>query len=230
MPENAGQFYTGDAGRAYHCGKRDIPDAAFPWVARLRAEKFVPWVRPGDAVFEFGAGWGWNLAALRCREKSACDISETVVPALKTLGIRIAAGPGDISSSSQDTVICHHVLEHVDDPAAALREMRRILKPDGRLLLFVPFETERRYRRFDPKEPNHHLFSWNVQTLGNLTESAGFSVVQAGTGRFGYDRFAAAWSVKLGGGERGFRLIRALLHAVRPGREVRLTAIPRRNG
>lgn len=38
-----------------------------------------------------------------------------------------------------DAVICIHVLEHVKDDIAALKELHRILKPNGELLLMVPF-------------------------------------------------------------------------------------------
>ncbi len=39
---------------------------------------------------------------------------------------------------SFDWVICNHVLEHVHDDRAAMRELRRVLKPDGRAILQVP--------------------------------------------------------------------------------------------
>jgi SAM-dependent methyltransferase len=37
-----------------------------------------------------------------------------------------------------DIVICSHVLEHVSDPNAALREIKRILAPNGIAILMVP--------------------------------------------------------------------------------------------
>jgi len=40
-----------------------------------------------------------------------------------------------------DLVICDHMLEHVDDPAAALREMRRVLKPGGRTICQTPYSA-----------------------------------------------------------------------------------------
>ena len=73
---------------------------------------------------------------------------------------------------------------------------------------------------FDPAEPNHHLFAWNVQTLGNLVMVAGFTLRTAGLRRYGYDRFAAKLAVKLHAGERGFRRLRAFGQTLRPLREV----------
>jgi SAM-dependent methyltransferase len=42
-----------------------------------------------------------------------------------------------LPDNSVDVVIANHVLEHVDDKAA-LSEVHRILKPDGRLIVSVP--------------------------------------------------------------------------------------------
>jgi SAM-dependent methyltransferase len=45
----------------------------------------------------------------------------------------------DLPDASFDCVICLEVLEHVDDPFAAARELQRILRPGGALFLTVPF-------------------------------------------------------------------------------------------
>jgi len=214
--------YEGDPGRHYHESKRAVPDAAYPWVARLRAGKLARHIQAGDTVLEFGVGYGWNLAALHCRRRIGFDVAAFLAPDVQARGLEFVAETASLADGLADVVICHHTLEHVAAPLAVLEEIRRLLRPAGRLLLFVPFEKERRYRRFDPREPNHHLYSWNVQTLGNLVADAGFRVVEAGTGRFGYDRFAANWACRLHAGEAGFRLLRAILHTLRPAREVRL--------
>ena len=226
MPiEQAGRHYRGDAGRRYHQSKRGLPEQALPWVAALRARKLAPLIGADDVVLEYGVGGGWNLAALRCRRKIGFDISDFLEPSLRALGIEFVAGTRPLPDAVADVVICHHTLEHVPRPPDVLQEIRRLLKPAGRLALFVPFEREEKYEHFRPDEPNHHLYSWNVQTLGNLAQEAGFQVSQAGIGEFGYSRLAAVWAAKLRLGETGFRCLRRLLHLIRPAFEVRLIAI-----
>jgi SAM-dependent methyltransferase len=54
---------------------------------------------------------------------------------------------------SFDTVVSFHVLEHVDDPWAAVREIHRVLRPGGHVVLGLPFmwglhEAPRDFYRF----------------------------------------------------------------------------------
>jgi SAM-dependent methyltransferase len=226
MPqEQAQRHYCGEAGRRYHKIKRGLPEQAIPWVARLRARKFAGFISASDVVFEYGVGSGWNLAALDCRRKLGFDVADEVETEVRALGIEFVADTTLIPEAVVDVVICHHTLEHLLHPPAALKEMRRVLKPQGRLLLYVPLERETRYEHFRRNEPNHHLYSWNVQTLGNLVEETGFTVTEAAAGEFGYSRFAAVWAAKLRLGERGFRFARRMLHAIRPAFEARVVAV-----
>ena len=225
LVEQAQRHYQGDAGRRYQENKRGIPESAVDWVARLRAEKISPSVRPADVVLEYGVGLGWNLAALPCRRKIGFDVADFLEPSVRALGIEYISETKSIADGTMDLVLCHHTLEHVIDPPTVLREIRRLLAPGGKLLLFVPLEREARYNQFDPGEPNHHLYSWNVQTLGNLVREMGFEVAEAWAGEFGYSRFAAVWASKLHLGEAGFRGLRRLLHILKPAREVRIIAV-----
>jgi SAM-dependent methyltransferase len=218
------RHYQGAAGRAYHDVKRELPPGGLSWIARSRGEKFVKHVSRGDVVVEFGVGSGWNLIEVDCARKIGIDVADFLAERLADSDIELLQTSEGLSDGVADVVICHHMLEHVPSPMDALAEMRRVLSPHGRLLLHVPYETQRKWRRFDRSEPNHHLFAWNPQTLANLVEEVGFRVESAGLGRYGYDRFAASMSFRLKTGERGFRVARWLAHLVQPVREVRVIA------
>jgi SAM-dependent methyltransferase len=66
-----------------------------------------------------------------------------------------------LEAASFDLVLCLQVLEHVPDPAAAVRELRRVVRPGGRVLL----STHGVY----PFHPNpDDLWRWTQQGLERL--------------------------------------------------------------
>jgi SAM-dependent methyltransferase len=42
-------------------------------------------------------------------------------------------------NNSKEAILCLAVLEHVENPIKAMSELHRVLKPGGRLLIYVPF-------------------------------------------------------------------------------------------
>ena len=113
----------------YQVEKRGIPEGAIPWLARLRAEKVAVHVRATDVVLEYGAGLGWNLARLTCRRRLAFDLEDFLAPSIRAEGVEFVPDIKALPGASVDAVICHHALEHVLQPAAALLEMGRVLRP-----------------------------------------------------------------------------------------------------
>jgi SAM-dependent methyltransferase len=52
--------------------------------------------------------------------------------------------------NSFDAILCIHVLEHVEDDGAAMRELCRVLSPDGFAILLVPLDLSREETYEDP--------------------------------------------------------------------------------
>ena len=81
------------------------------------------------------------------------DFARTVQAHQRAAHILNAAGEGlPFPAASFDLILSHEVLEHVQDDRQAAREMLRVLRPGGRMVLFVPnrgypFETHGIYWR-----------------------------------------------------------------------------------
>jgi SAM-dependent methyltransferase len=81
---------------------------------------------------------------------------------------RIINGAGEslpLPSDAFDLILSHEVLEHVQDDAQAIREMIRVLRPGGRIVIFVPnrgypFETHGIYWRGEYKFGNIPLVNY----------------------------------------------------------------------
>lgn len=56
-----------------------------------------------------------------------------------------------------DLILCSHVLEHVTDDRKALKELLRILKPDGTALIIIPVERETTYENPSVTDPEQRL-------------------------------------------------------------------------
>jgi len=132
--------------------------------------------RHGVNVFELGFGSGSTLFSFsRDCSLAGVEISPVAVERAKAraqnrgyAGIDLRLAEGNTlpwPDSSQDIVIASHVLEHVPDDAAILREIARILRPDGIAVSLVPINE----RFEDPK----HIRSYTPGSLDGVALSAG---------------------------------------------------------
>ncbi len=109
------------------------------------AAHLLPALAPGLSVLDVGCGPGTitaDLAALVAPGKvTAVDASEDVLTEARATaaergqtGIRFVRGDAlalDFPDDSFDVVHAHQLLQHLGDPVAALREMRRVCRPGG---------------------------------------------------------------------------------------------------
>jgi SAM-dependent methyltransferase len=81
------------------------------------------------------------------------------VPGLRYVTTDLDPGKGQLElditalalgDASFGAIICSHVLEHVPDDAAAMRELHRVLTPDGWAIVMVPLDIGRASTYEDP--------------------------------------------------------------------------------
>ncbi len=145
----------------------------------LVASKFQPYVGAAASVLDFGCGSGENLAELRCGSKVGVEANPASLAYLSSRQIRGFDRLSDVPTSSIDVVISHHALEHCLTPYEELVQMRRVLRPTGRLVLILPIDDWRTQKTFNAKDINHHLYTWSPLLIGNLVLEAGFSLEEA---------------------------------------------------
>jgi SAM-dependent methyltransferase len=95
-------------------------------VGRGRTRRYLAAAGDVDAVAFHGLDLHPDLAA-RCHERGAWTLVRADI-----------ARPLPYRDAAFDVAVCEQVLEHVDDPRAALGEIARVLRPGGLLVLGVP--------------------------------------------------------------------------------------------
>lgn len=148
-----------------------VPASAGQLILERRARLVRPLLpSPCGHLVDFGCGNGAQslLFTDDCEQLTGVDVNEEFLTDFrreieaKGLGDRIGAvatGGGGIPlpDGSADAVTSFTVLEHVPDEQAALGEMRRILRPGGKLIITVP----NRWWVFETHGADLPLLPWN---------------------------------------------------------------------
>lgn len=122
------------------------------YVEKMRAKTIVKLanVSNHDSVIDVGCGEGYILSLLpKANEIIGLDISKAALNRAKNFlqnrkDIELLWGDGrntHFEDDSFDVVICSEMLEHIPNPHDAIKEMHRILKPNGNLVVSIPDES-----------------------------------------------------------------------------------------
>jgi demethylmenaquinone methyltransferase/2-methoxy-6-polyprenyl-1,4-benzoquinol methylase len=97
---------------------------------------------PGRRLIDVGGGTGNYAKALQAEgwDPLVIDRSAAMLERARAKGLQTAEADAQalpLPDASADAVMLVSMLHHVDDPAAALAEARRVLRPGGRLALMA---------------------------------------------------------------------------------------------
>jgi 2-polyprenyl-3-methyl-5-hydroxy-6-metoxy-1,4-benzoquinol methylase len=159
-----------------------LPDWLGRMVGLFAYRESVPFV-PGGRMLDVGCGGGTNLRAMQSLgwEPHGVDFSALAVQTCRQSGLDVFHGElsqAGFPDGAFDLVSAHHVIEHVADPAALLREVFRIVKPGGMLLLRTPNSAALGRGWFGTdwyaNDVPRHLTLFAPDNLALLAENAGF--------------------------------------------------------
>lgn len=166
--------------------RRALAAAMYLLPLRRRAvEASVRFLRhqPGGRLLDVGCGSGDWLVQMRELgwHVDGLDFDPAAVELARTRNLNVRAGSLEAQgydSETFDAVTLHHVIEHVPDPVATLRECHRVLRFGGRLVVATPNAHSLSHRMFRADwrglEPPRHLHLFTGGSLRRALEAAGF--------------------------------------------------------
>lgn len=162
-----------------------VPPGLPPAWFDLRLRFLLGAIGPDERVLDLGCGEGAFAARLRSAGARVTAADVALEPLLRAraahrgLDLRLLEphGPWPLPDAGFDAVWAGEVIEHVQDTAAWLSEVRRVLRPGGRLLLSTPAHGALRRlalalsarafeRHFDPL--SDHLRFYTARSLARL--------------------------------------------------------------
>jgi len=148
--------------------------------------KLARWILRSEGIFppapllDAGCGWGSTYLSLEAEgyRVTGSDISRQMLERLDSPQRRLAVCDLTRAVRREETfaaLLAMDVLEHIDDDAAAARQLNGFLRPGGLLLLSVPALPEL-FSEFDAIQG--HRRRYTAASLRSLLDTAGFGSVR----------------------------------------------------
>lgn len=154
----------------------------------------------------FGNGGFLRIAEEAGWDAEGIDFDSAAVEVARSRGLNVRCGTIDSLSenkSSYDIITLSHVIEHLHDPASALRGLFDLLKPGGVLWLDTPNLSSKGHHRFGRNwrdlDPPRHLVIFRDEGLIKLLLECGFrSIKRRWRGLSVFDVFPVSEALELG--------------------------------
>lgn len=137
-------------------------------------------------ILDYGCGTGFFLNAIRQTGWKTIGIEKSPsarVFSKKEFNLEVLAPEtlSNIASASCDVITLWHVLEHIEDLNGMMIELKRILKPSGRLILALPnagsYDALHYREYWAAYDVPRHLWHFTPRTLFSLAQKHDFQLV-----------------------------------------------------
>lgn len=198
VPADLGGYYSTEYHGSGGIRFKPVVEAAIRTSRAARVRMVLRAHPQAGAILDVGCGRGLILADLAGRGWRTLGVERSAAAsrhARQVLGLDVRVG--ELASlalpeASFDVICLFHVLEHLPDPGAALAEARRLLRPDGTLLVEVPNfgSLQSRLARGGGfhLDPPRHLFHFSRPALQAVLDRSCFrpGPVRTHSFEFGY--------------------------------------------
>jgi len=149
---NLASYYESDDYISHTDGKRSIFEKAYHFIKNIALKNKLSLIndlkKSKGNLLDIGAGTGdflvvakengWNTIGIEPSQK-AKEIAERK-------GVELKSNLLDFADDSFDVITMWHVLEHVPNLEDQIKELKRLVKPDGAIIIAVP-----NFKSFDAK-------------------------------------------------------------------------------
>lgn len=185
-PEELPKFYQSDKYISHTDSSASLFDKIYQMVKSYMADKKLKWIenecRGRGAILDIGAGTGDFLirAEKRGWEISGVEPSSDARKLASKKGVTLVEGTAKFPSGSYDVITMWHVLEHIPDLEAQIKELKRLLKRDGLIIVAVPnyksYDAHKYKEHWAAYDVPRHLWHFSQNAIRNLFAGEGFEI------------------------------------------------------
>jgi len=150
--DNLGRYYESEDYISHTDGKRSLFEKAYHFVKGIALKNKLALINSYQfdkgRILDIGAGTGDFLSVAKNDgwETIGIEPSDKAKEIASKKGVTFVANTSELENHSFDVITMWHVLEHVPDLDYQIKELKRLLKPNGTLIVAVP-----NFKSFDAK-------------------------------------------------------------------------------
>ena len=161
--ENLGKYYESVDYISHTDSKRSLFEKCYHFIKSIALKNklnLVNSLQPEKGnILDIGAGTGDFLSVVKENGWNTIGVepSEKAKAIAKKKGVSFVEQTSELENNSLDVITMWHVLEHVPNLDNQIKELKRLLKPNGSLIIAVP-----NFKSFDAKHYGNFWAAYDV--------------------------------------------------------------------